>query len=254
MYPGVKCLDFAGFVTSGGRYTLVNGTDGAIYRYDLLMDDIAVRTDCRNLGVKKSYHARYGSSDFNHFFYNDNTIYSPKYAAVDSTWATSDLKEYQIINMALKRSGTRELLIVTRRLSDKNIVVHKMSTSFGSYVKRNDYEESAPIALDNNSIMITTLASTFVYYNYNNQIYRWDYSSRLPDEQSSPSIVLPENETITTLGFSRDEKQLYVGTYNEKREGKKGSLFIYEFASQSLVKSYQGQFDRPVKVIYKYRI
>lgn len=54
LYPGVKCLNFAGFSSSAsGRYTMMNGTDGAIYRYDLLTNDVALRTDSRNLGVEK---------------------------------------------------------------------------------------------------------------------------------------------------------------------------------------------------------
>jgi hypothetical protein len=213
-----------------------------------------LRTDCRKLGVKKACHAQFGATNFYHFFYNDHTIYSPSYAAVDSTWAASDLTNYQIVNMVFKRSGLRELHVITRRLSDGNLVTHKMTSTFSSYMKRLDYKEDEPVAIDEKAVMVTTLYSTFVYYNYNNKIYRWDYNSSLPTINTTPAITVPENEEITTLGRSQDDKYLYVCTYNATRPEKKGSLFIYDFTTQALVKSYEGKFDRPVRVLYKYRM
>ena len=253
-FPGVKCLKFAGFSSSSGsRYTLINGTDGAIYRYDLLTNDVAVRTDTRELGVTRVYEGKF-DNDFYHFFFKESAIYSPAYAAVDSTRGASSLSDYSIVNMVLKRRGSKELIVITRRKSDNNIVTHKMFPTFTQYAKRLDYVETDPIAIDRNSVMITTLKSSYVYYNYGNKIYRWDYVSPLPTTNSAAVITLPADEEIMTLGKSNDENYLYVGTYNPSRPEKKGSLFIYDFATQTYVKSYEGYFDRPVRILYKYRI
>ena len=110
------------------------------------------------------------------------------------------------------------------------------------------------MAMDENSVMITTRRSAQMYYNYDNKVYRWDYASRIPTINSKPAITPPAGEEITTLGRSYDENYLYVGTYNPARSGKKGSLYIYDFATQNLVKSYEGIVDKPVKILYKYRM
>ena len=256
LYPGVKCLNFAGFSSSAsGRYTMMNGTDGAIYRYDLLTNDVALRTDSRNLGVEKAYYGTF-DDDHYHFFYKESVIYAPSYAKIDSTSVAngSSLTDYKIVNMVFRRRGSRELWVITRRKSDNNIVLHKMSSTFTQYAKRLDYAETEPMAMDENSEMITTRRSAQMYYNYDNKVYRWDYASRIPTIISKPAITPPAGEEITTLGRSYDENYLYVGTYNPARSGKKGSLYIYDFATQNLVKSYEGIVDKPVKILYKYRM
>ena len=79
---------------------------------------------------------------------------------------------------------------------------------------------------------------------------------RIPysDNKFEACYYSPVGEEITTLGRSYDENYLYVGTYNPARSGKKGSLYIYDFATQNLVKSYEGIVDKPVKILYKYRM
>lgn len=256
LYRGVKCLNFAGFSSSAsGRYTMMNGSDGAIYRYDLLTNDVAVRPDTKGLNVEKAYYGMF-DDDHYYFFYKESAIYAPGYGRVDSTSVAngSSLTDYKIVNMVFRRRGTRELWVITRRKSDNNIVLHKMSSTFSQYAKRLDYQETEPMAMDENSVMITTRRSAQMYYNYDNKIYRWDFASRIPTVNSTPAITPPAGEIITTLGRSYDENYLYVGTYNSSRSGKKGSLYIYDFATQSLVKSYEGLFDRPVRIIYKYRM
>lgn len=115
LYPGVKCLNFAGFSSSAsGRYTMMNGTDGAIYRYDLLTNDVALRTDSRNLGVEKAYYGTF-DDDHYHFFYKESVIYAPSYAKIDSTSVAngSSLTDYKIVNMVFRRRGSRELWVIS---------------------------------------------------------------------------------------------------------------------------------------------
>ena len=71
--------------------------------------------------------------------------------------------------MVFRRRGSRELWVITRRKSDNNIVLHKMSSTFTQYAKRLDYAETEPMAMDENSEMITTRRSAQMYYNYDNK-------------------------------------------------------------------------------------
>ncbi len=76
-------------------------------------------------------------------------------------------------------------------------------------------------------------------------------------------ITLPAGEQIRDIATNflgkdkgdNGEDLLYVATYNPSRAGeKKGSLYVYRFSDDSLVKSYEGVFWDPVSVIYKYRV
>lgn len=113
--------------------------------------------------------------------------------------------------------------------------------------------------MDENSKFVNTKHSADVYYTFENAIYRW---SLISAPVAKPAITLPEGERIRDIatnfkgrGKGDDgEDLLYVVTYNPDRSGeKKGSLYVYSFADDSLVKSYEGICDDPVSVLYKYR-
>ena len=74
---------------------------------------------------------------------------------------------------------------------------------------------------------------------------------------------LPEGEEICDMatnymdeyGDGTEETLLYIATYNPSRASeKKGSVYVYDIATQTLQKSYEGICDRPVRLMYKYRI
>ena len=76
-------------------------------------------------------------------------------------------------------------------------------------------------------------------------------------------LNVPEKEVISCIATnfmgkaadSAGEDLLYVATYNDSRSGeKKGSLYVYRFSDNTLVKSYEGICNRPVAVLYKYRL
>ena len=57
------------------------------------------------------------------------------------------------------------------------------------------------------------------------------------------------------FGDDTQETLLYVATYNPDRAGElKGSLYIFQFSDDTLVKKYEGICNDPVQVMYKYRI
>ena len=116
------------------------------------------------------------------------------------------------------------------------------------------------VNIDGKSKFVNTTASSDVYYVHENAIYRWNLSSA---PSAKPAITLPSGEIIRDIAtnykgraYSSDgEDLLYVATYNPQRSGEhKGSLFVYRFSDDSLASSYEGIFNDPVSVIYKYRI
>ena len=71
-----------------------------------------------------------------------------------------------------------------------------------------------------------------------------------------------QGETIVALATNiggrgartAGENLLYVLTYNPSRQGRKGSVYVYQFYDDTLVKAYEGVVDKPVAMLYKYRI
>ena len=114
--------------------------------------------------------------------------------------------------------------------------------------------------MDSDCRFVNTKNSADGYYAFDNAIYRW---SLISAPVSKPVITVPDGEQIRTLATNfmgkepgdNGEDLLYVATYNPSRAGeKKGSLYVYIFSDDSLVKSYEGIFWDPVSVVYKYRV
>lgn len=105
---------------------------------------------------------------------------------------------------------------------------------------------------------------TCAFVSNGNKIYKWFYTQL--DIDASPFITLPEGEEIRCLNhyecsrnvsdeeyqdYSR-QKQFYVSTYNPNREGEyKGSLYIYDADTGSLINKYEGISYEPVDMFYK---
>ena len=136
----------------------------------------------------------------------------------------------------------------------------KAASSAGKTWKKVSSFKQEGLKMDSDSKFVSTTASSDVYYTFNNAIYRWGLSS---PPASLPAINLPKGEIIRSVATnflgkksnSSGEDLLYVATYNPSRASeKKGSLYVYQFSDNSLVKAYEGVFNDPVRVLYKYRI
>ena len=111
--------------------------------------------------------------------------------------------------------------------------------------------------MDRSSIFCSSLNSNDVYYSYEDKIWRWGLSTA-PSER--PAFTLPAGEKICDIATNfmgdkangTEETLLYVATFNESKGT--GSVFVFDFATESLVASYAGICTRPVKILYKYRI
>ena len=104
---------------------------------------------------------------------------------------------------------------------------------------------------------------TCAFVSSGNKIYKWFYSQL--DLDATPFIELPEGEIVRCLSHYQkhrsdptygepysEQTEVYIATYNEKREGEyKGSLYIYNADTGALVNKYEGISYEPVHMFYK---
>lgn len=266
---GGSCLEFVGDAASGTtyNYAFIVGSDGKTYRYDLFGDFVGERTDASALGkVTDGYMATYYASSSSSsatrkpILYNETTLYQPGNGKV----TYRDLEGYRIVNMCTF-SNKNVVFVLFESIANPGTYCIKSTTgTLGTFKDVQPDFTPGKLNMDRNSIMVGTRNSMDAYYSFENRIYRWglsETSASVPP--SAARIELPAGEVIRSMATNymgdfnngTEETLLYVATYNPDRAGeKKGSLYIYRFEDDTLVKSYEGICDDPVKVLYKYRI
>lgn len=265
---GASCLGFAGDAASGTtyNYAFMVGDNGHTYRYDLFGDFVVERADATATAlVDKAFSDTYHTSSTavkatrKPILYNENMLIQPVNAKVTKLAASG----YRIVNLC--SSSTKNLLyVLLESESNPGTYCIKSSTgTLGSYkAVLADFTLEEGLKMDRNSIMVNSFRSADVYYSFDNAVYRWGLTSK---PATTPKIILPEGEQIVAMctnymGAFTDESGevfetlLYIATYNPARSGKKGSVYIYKFKDDSLIKSYEGICDKPVKLLWKYRI
>ncbi|MBO5193786.1 MAG: hypothetical protein J6B62_02705 [Bacteroidales bacterium] len=270
---GTSCLEFSGEATSGATYNYVFqvGADGKTLRYDLFADFVTERTDATASGEAKGSKMMISTTNRKPVLYNETTLFLPGYGKV----TTQTLKGYNIVNFYSDRSKN-VVYVLFRSQEDKDTYRIKTTTNtLGAFkdppVNKADF--SAPeMTMTEESALVTSLAApNYIYYSNANKVYRFDIQSVA--FASAPVVTLPDGETICDMATSyvvkggstgfegtagdniKNERYLYIATYNENRTGdRKGSLYIYDFSTHELVVGYEGIFGRPVRVMYKSRV
>ncbi len=107
-----------------------------------------------------------------------------------------------------------------------------------------------PDLFNQESVFEVNDPNSCLLFSNGSNIYKWAYNqSEIPAQVFIP---LPEGEMVKCMNQSTDQKQLYVATYNTKRSGLKGSLYIYDVDTGKLIgEPYEGVADEPVKIMYK---
>lgn len=264
---GTYCKGFSGeSASSAAYYTLMAGADGRTFRYDLYGDFVAERADASATAkIDRSGRLLYrtsatGKANLKNVLYNEEMMIQPDNAKV----TTLGFSGYKIVNFS--PIALKNLVYVLLKKDDAEDTYRIQSTT-GSLGKAkdvvNDFVVEGGVRMDRNSVMVTSVnAPNYVYYSYDNAIYRWTPTSMPP---TAPKITLPEGERIVSMctnfmgSFQGEEGTyetlLYVATWNPDRAGdKKGSVYVFQFSDDSLVKKYEGVCGKPVKVLYKYRI
>ncbi len=263
------CKEFGGtYAAVGGFINYFVGANGHVFSYDYQigyindLSDIFPQNMERCIALVNRTSATAATTDNFCAFGKDSFCNK---AGTSSYTYTPD--GYDVINIATIRTGTnsKASYILTQSESEpdsyqilNSTVTNTMARP--SAVKTLTSFTADRLCMDRSSKFVETMNANDAYYTYDNAIYRWPLTSK---PATTPSIKLPEGELIRDIAtnFKGKEKGtegedlLYVVTYNPSRAGeKKGSLYIYRFSDETLVKSYEGIFYDPVSVIYKYRL
>ena len=269
-YGGTHVKEFGGeYSTTGGFANYLLGADGLCYRYDMQMGNLELLTDLQSLGhMTHAVQARFrgyatSATEVQSWFFNEDSVYvrksaypAPKYYSIAG---------YKTVNIGVQRSGSSTSYLYA--LFQSRTDPHEILIQNGYYGTWGRATMSAPkaytvssLCMDSDSKIVGTLCSSDVYYTYDNAIYRWGLTTA---PSTSPAIRVPDGEIIRDIDVNfkgkakgtSGEDLLYVVTYNPSRNSvHKGSLYIYNFADNTLARSFEGVFDDPVSVIYKYRL
>lgn len=264
---GTSFKSFGGELASTtGFAAFLLGNNSHIYRYDMLLGNYTDMIDIKPMtrifgGLSRTMPT--SESVRTTIYYTDDTLCIRRSASAGVVYYTE--KGYSVVNMATMRTAKNNgLYILFRSKTNPEEYMIRCTDGVGGtgtfkkWGASVDFTASV-LKMDENSKFVNTKHSADVYYTFENAIYRW---SLISAPVAKPAITLPEGERIRDIatnfkgrGKGDDgEDLLYVVTYNPDRSGeKKGSLYVYSFADDSLVKSYEGICDDPVSVLYKYR-
>ncbi|MFI3266836.1 MAG: hypothetical protein R3Y15_06735 [Rikenellaceae bacterium] len=258
---GTACEQFVGdYMISSAHYTFMRGSDGLTYRYDLYSDIIGERTDVTIAGLYATHGAMletYSSSSGGSrkpLMFSKEVLFVPYYGSI----TRPSIDGYYVVNICTSSVYSKAYVLLQSKTDPTSYTIRSSTTSMGTQTEVITFSTDN-LCMDIDSKMVFTKNSADVYYTFNNGIYRWTPTSA---PATAPKITLPEGEIIRDIetnymakfGDGTEETLLYVATYNPTREGKKGSLYVYQFSDDQLVTSYEGICDDPVQVMYKYRV
>ena len=265
---GSRFKAFGGELAStSGFAAFILGENSHIYRYDMMMGDYTDMTDIKPMtrifgGLSRT--SATSESVRATIYYTDDTLCLRRNASAGAVYYSE--KGYSVVNMATMRTAKKNgLYVLFRKKENPDEYLIRNTDGVGGSGTFKNWGTSvnfttSDLKMDEDSKFVNTKHSADVYYTFQNAIYRW---SLISAPATKPTITLPAGEQIRDIatnfkgrGKGDDgEDLLYVVTYNPSRAGdKKGSLYVYSFSDDSLVRSYEGICDDPVSVLYKYRV
>ena len=265
---GFSFKDFGGeLASSSGFAVFILGENSHLYRYDMMVGNYIDMVDIKpmtgifgGLSRKSADNATVRAS----YYRNSDSLAVRRSASTGTVYYT--LPGYEVVNMAtLRTAKTNSLYVLFRSKTNPDEYLIKNTDGIGGTKALKTWGKDmtftgSDLKMDAGCRFVGTKHSSDVYYVYGNAIYRW---SLISAPVSKPVITLPAGEQIRDIAtnfLGKDkgdsgEDLLYVATCNPSRSGeKKGSLYVYRFSDDTLVKSYEGIFWDPVSVLYKYRV
>lgn len=259
---GTSCLDFSGKQTaSTGSYTFMRGADGRVFRYDLFTPFITERTDLVATAgpVYRSKNIMYTTTQtyIKAAYWSDRLICQPDNNGTTTLRPMPD--GWSIVAFASDRDANRTYILMREDANPKSYNIKYTTASLSALKDVTEFVSEDGVNMSGESLFCASMHSNDVYYSYKDCIWRWNLVSKPPVK---PTFTLPQGEQICDIATNfmvtddgTAETLLYVATWNPTREGaRKGSIFIYEIATDTLYKSYEGICGKPVKILYKYRI
>lgn len=259
---GTRFKEFGGERASGkslANYCL--GEDGRPYRYDMDLGFLSAATDMDvkfDRAVESVFRKGPGKASDRQGLYFGRDAVGLKVSS--TSWKLFSAEGYEVVNVGCKRTMTsfsdHVFYLLFRSKADKDSYKiistrDKLNLESERMTFRTEH-----LKMDASSKFVGTLASSDVYYTYDNAVYRWNLVS---PPASEPAITVPEGEIIRDIatnfkgkaGDAGGEDVLYVATFNPGSG--RGSLYVYRFSDNGLVREYKDKFGDPASVIYKYR-
>ncbi len=265
---GANFKAFGGELAStSGFASFQLGDNSHVYRYDMLLGNYTDMIDIKPMarifgGLSRT--SEKSESVRTTIYCTGDSLCLRRNASSGALYYSE--RGYSVVNMATMRTAkSNGLYILFRNKANPNEYLIRNTDGVGGSGTLKKWGTSVTfttddLKMDENSKFVNTKHSSDVYYTFQNAIYRW---SLISAPATKPAITVPDGEQIRDIATNfkgRDkgddgEDLLYVVTYNPSRAGdKKGSLYVFSFSDDSLVRSYEGICDDPASVLYKYRV
>lgn len=260
---GTWCCDFSGRQTAAtGAYTFIRAADGRVFRHDLFTPFLTERTDVASTAgtVGYSKNILYGTSatdNIKSVFYTETMLCQPDNNG--STILRTMPTGWKIVNFFSDRDANRTYILLRSDADPRSYAIKYTTASLGALQDVSEFTAES-VNMDINSVFCSSCHSNDVYYTYDNAIYRWSMTGK-PAE--SPTFRLPAGEQICDIAtnymgsssITGAETLLYVATWNPSRSGDmKGSIYVYDIATDTLQNVYEGVCYKTARILYKYRI
>lgn len=167
--------------------------------------------------------------------------------------------EDDLINVVMDKN-TMSCLVARKKENSKQIVITRgYASNKGGMIKPWEYTyEADKITLTREAVIQSNDAYNSVFYTNKNEFYRWYNWNAEPVLPETPVISLDSSCEITCFSFTPDNKKIYLGIYDSRLTGLKGSVYVYDADvldpatnQLKLLKKYEGIADRPIKVFWK---
>ena len=237
--PDFTCKELMG----SGATNWMLSENGSAYRYELTFDEVLVIDNAVGYGYDACFFGY--SSSYQYFIdYDKSIIYSP--TGNKATSSSNYFEDYNIIGM-VPWTITKLYTIAVLKEDPSQGRVFQTSGSLSKLTELIKFD-GTDLKLDKNSTIMFSKTYKNAYYDYGNNIYRWNCTGQFP---KTPFITFPDTKEITAVAMDPDKTLIYVCYVDSERSGLKGGIDIYDANDGKLIESYGGIADRPLRVFYK---
>lgn len=161
--------------------------------------------------------------------------------------------DYEIVNMFRVDDGTLCTVLKDRQHANSIKISLNMASVVGAvyFMEAIGKEfELEQLNLTPESQMLYVPLQNNIFYNNGRNLYRWIWRSDINDLPTETDATM--DGEITCMAVSGDSKYLYLGIWNpDAPEELKGSVYVYDIATRTVINQFRGIADKPVKIFFK---